>query len=200
LATLLAWRPLVFVGSDFVLGLPVASAAVRARALHQPRRASRRDVAWTLSAATLILAAITWRWVETPFRDRRVIPVRTLVWSAIAATIAVAIPAMIFAFGGDAGLRTPIAGGIVSQSFMSLFSDCGVTKPTRGLGIGCLLDPANDAPPQFLVVGDSHSEAMFPAFAKISRDTGVQGRLLQHIACSPLLEVADVPTSTPDCL
>jgi peptidoglycan/LPS O-acetylase OafA/YrhL len=197
---LLAWRPLVFVGLI----------SYSAYLWHQPLFALARYIsldgrldaliAWPLSAATLILAAITWRWIETPFRDRRVIPVRTLVWSAIAATIAVAIPAMIFAFGGEAGRRTPIAGGIVSQSFMSLFSDCSVTKPTRGLGIGCLLDPDNDAPAQFLVVGDSHSEAMFPAFAKISRDTGVQGRLLQHIACSPLLEVADVPTSTPDCM
>ena len=200
IGALLAWRPLVFIGLI----------SYSAYLWHQPLFALARYISLTghldvvpasiLALVTLILAAITWRWIETPFRDRRVIPVRALIWSAVAATIAVAVPAMALAFGGDAGLRTPIASGIAGQSFMSLFSDCSITKPTRGLGIGCLLDPGNDAPPQFLVVGDSHSEALFPAFAKISRDTGVQGRLLQHIACSPLLEVTEVPTSTPDCV
>ena len=153
-----------------------------------------------LVAATLVLAAATWRWVETPFRDRRAVSARTLIWTCTLATIVVAIPAAILAFGGNAGLRSPIASGIVGRSMLSLFSDCNITlQPTRRLGLGCLLDPSSAAPPSFLVVGDSHSDALFPAFAKISRDTGRQGRLLQHFSCLPLLEISEVPTGTPGC-
>jgi peptidoglycan/LPS O-acetylase OafA/YrhL len=198
---LLSWRPLVFVGLI----------SYSAYLWHQPLFALARYgsssghldtvTAIVLSAITLILAAITWRWVETPFRNRRLISSRALVWSAVVATVVVAVPAARFAFGGETGLRTPIASNVVGQAMLSLFSDCSITKPTRRLGAnGCLLDPSSDAAPSFLVVGDSHAEAMFPAFAKISRDTGVQGRLLQHTACSPLLEVTEVTTSTPDCM
>ena len=198
---LLSWRPLVFVGlisySAYLWHQPLF-ALVRYSSLSGHLDAV---MALVLSAITLLLAAITWRWVETPFRDRRRISARALTWTAIVATIVVAVPAARLAFGGDAGLRTPFASNVVGQSMLSLFTDCSITKPTRGLGAnGCLLDPSSTAAPSFLVVGDSHSEAMFPAFAKISRDTGAQGRLFQHIACSPLLEATDVPTSTPDCL
>ncbi|HEX6162283.1 MAG TPA: acyltransferase family protein [Vicinamibacterales bacterium] len=200
IGALLSWRPLVFIGLI----------SYSAYLWHQPLFALARyvslsghlgtGVAVLLSAITLVLAAITWKWIETPFRDRRSVSTPMMWWSALAATIAVAIPASLLAFGGDAGLRTPIASNIIGQSVMSLISDCSITKPTRGLGNGCVLDPSSDEPPKFLVAGDSHSEAMFPGFAKISRDTGVQGRLLQHIACSPLLEVGGMPTSTPDCV
>ncbi len=201
IGALLSWRPLVFIGLI----------SYSAYLWHQPLFALARYsslsgqldtvMATALSAVTLILAAITWRWIETPFRDRRLVSPRALVWTCIAATIAVAIPSAVLAFGGDTGLRSPIASNVVGRAMLSLFTDCDITKPTRGLGRnGCLLDPSSLAAPTFLVVGDSHAEALFPAFAKISRDTGAQGRLLQHIGCSPLLEASDVPSSTPDCL
>ena len=200
IGAILSWRPLVFIGLIWY----------SAYLWHQPLFALARylslsglldtGVAVILSAATLVLAAITWRWIETPFRDRRVVPARVLTWSAIAATIAVGAPAALFAFGGPAGIHTPVATNIVSRSFLSLFSDCSITQVTNRFGIGCVLDPSSAEAPSFLVVGDSHADAMFPAFAKLSRDTAVQGHVLQHSACSPLLEVTDVPTSTPDCL
>ena len=153
-----------------------------------------------LSALTLLLAAATWRFVETPFRDRRRVPARVLAWSSVAGLAAVAAPAAMLAFGGDAGRRTPIATNIVGQSALALFSDCNITlQPTRALGLGCLLDPSSEAPPSFLVVGDSHADALFPAFAKISRDTGRQGRLLQNFSCPPVLERSDSSFGTPAC-
>lgn len=197
---ILSWRPLVFIGLI----------SYSAYLWHQPLFALARYISLSglvdtglaviLCAATLVLAAITWRSVETPFRDRRVVSARVLTWSAIAATIAVASPAALLAFGGPAGIRTPIATNIVARSFLSLFSDCSVTQVTNRLGVGCVLDPSSAEAPAFLVVGDSHADAMFPAFAQLSRDTGVQGHFLQHSACSPLVEVTEVPTSTPDCL
>ena len=196
----LSWPPLVFVGLI----------SYSAYLWHQPLFALARYISLSgqlgtpitlaLCVTTLVLAAITWRFVETPFRNRRTISTRTLIWSCAIATIVVAIPAAVLAFGGNAGRRSPIAAGIVGQSVLSLYSDCNITlQPTRRLGLGCLLDPSSAAAPSFLVVGDSHSDALFPAFAKISRDTGRQGRLLQHFSCLPLVEIGEVPT-VPGCI
>lgn len=199
--SVLSWRPLVFVGLI----------SYSAYLWHQPLFALTRYLSLTgefgtatallLCAVTLVLATATWRWIETPFRDRRLVPTTRLAWACALATIAVAAPAAHWAFAGDAGRRTPVASGILGQSVLSLFSDCNpVLQLTRRLGAGCLLDPSSGSATSFLVVGDSHADAMFPGFAKISRDTGRQGRLLQHLMCSPLLDVTDVPTGTTGCL
>jgi peptidoglycan/LPS O-acetylase OafA/YrhL len=196
----LAWRPLVFVGLI----------SYSAYLWHQPLFALARyvgldgdlepGIAVVLCGATLVLATFSWRYVETPFRSSRVFPIRRLVWSISIATLAVAIPSSITAFGSEAGRRAPIAGNLVAQSLMSMFADCTITSSLHRLGVGCLTDPGSHDPPSFLVAGDSHADSLFPAFVKITRDTGRQGRLLNLSACSPLLEVAQVPTSTPACL
>jgi peptidoglycan/LPS O-acetylase OafA/YrhL len=199
---LLSWRPIVFIGLI----------SYSAYLWHQPLFALARyvslagemtsPVALTLCALTLVLATVTWRFVETPFRDRERVPTRALALGCAAGIAAIALPASLAAFGGDAGRRSPAQSGLVGQSILSLFSDCNVSlQLTRRLGLGCLLDPSSTAPPSLLVVGDSHAEAMFPAFAKISRATGAQGRLLQHFACSPLLDLpGERSADTPGCL
>lgn len=197
---LLSLRPIVFVGLI----------SYSAYLWHQPLFALARYLSlsgdldpWLaaiLCAATLMLATLSWRYVETPFRDARVVSTRRLAWSAIAATVAVAIPWAILGFGGVGARRTPVATNLAGQAVVSVFGDCTVTSVLKILGVGCLLDPSSAAPPAFLVVGDSHAGSLLPAFAKISKETGVQGRLLDLSACSPLVEVTEVPTSTPDCL
>ena len=198
---LLAYRPIVFVGLI----------SYSAYLWHQPLFALARytslsdDIgtatALALCAATLVLAAITWRWVETPFRDRRRVPARAIAWASVAGIIAVALPATLLGFGDGAPRRTPVAAGAVGRAVLSLFTDCTSSlQLTARLGSGCLLDPSSSAPPSFLVVGDSHADALFPAFARVSQDTGRQGRLLQHIGCSPLLVETDVPAPAPECL
>jgi hypothetical protein len=94
----------------------------------------------------------------------------------------------------------PIHTNVVAQSVFSMFADCSITSVAQRFGVGCLTDPESNDAPSFLVVGDSHADSLFPAFAKISRDLAIQGRMLNHSACSPLLEVTEVPSSTPACL
>lgn len=185
----LSLRPVVFVGLI----------SYSAYLWHQPLFATARyvsldgemstTVAIALCLVTLLLAAITWRCVETPFRDRRRVSNRQVLWACAAGVLAVAIPAALSGFGGVGGRRSPIATGIVGQSILALLTDCNTSlQPSRRLGPGCLLNPSSAAPPEFLVVGDSHAEALYTAFARFSHDTGQQGRLLQHFGCSPLFE------------
>ena len=177
---------------------------------HQPLFALARYVSLTgdmdtssalaLCVVTLLLATLTWRFVETPFRDRRRVPGRALAWTCLLGAAVVAAPAAMLAFGGPGGRRSPMATGVLGQAMLTFFTDCNTSlQPTRRLGRGCLLDPSSDTPPSFLVLGDSHALMLYPAFAKISRDTGQQGRLLHHFLCSPLLEVGEVPFGTPGC-
>ena len=199
-SAVLAWRPLVFIGlisySAYLWHQPLFALA-RYLELSRPLSLTATTM---LIALTLVMAAATWRWIETPFRDRRRVTRRTLAWSVGTATIAVAATASFWAFAGDAGRRSPIATNLVSQSALSLFSDCNVaTQPTRGLGFGCLLDPSSSDPPSFLVVGDSHADAMFPAFAKISRDSGRQGRLVHTLGCPALIHTNGVPAGVAGC-
>ncbi len=141
-----------------------------------------------LVALTLVMAAATWRWIETPFRDRQRMNGRALAWCLGPATIAVAAAASVGAFTGPPGRRSPLATNAVGQAALSLFTDCSfATQPTRGLGLGCLLDPSSSDAPSFLVVGDSHADVMYPAFARVSRDSGRQGRLVHTLGCPPLI-------------
>jgi peptidoglycan/LPS O-acetylase OafA/YrhL len=169
---------------------------------HQPLFALARYVNLTdemdpiallpLCVLTLILAAITWRFVETPFRDRQQVSNRAL-WTACGiGVLVIAVSAAVLGFGGVGGRRSPIATGIVGQSILALFTDCNPDlQPTRRLGAGCLLNPSSAAPPTFLVLGDSHGDALYSAFARFSHDTGHQGRLIQHFGCSPLFETTE---------
>ena len=197
----LAWRPLVFIGLI----------SYSAYLWHQPLFAMARYVDLSrplgltatvgLCVLTLLMAAATWRWIETPFRDRRRVSVRTLTWSLGLATIAVAASASVWAFGSSAGLRSPIATNVVGQAALSLFTDCNFgTQPTRRLGAGCVLDPSSSAAPSFLVMGDSHADAIFPAFARISRDSGRQGVLMYHLACPSLIHFNGVPAGVEGCV
>jgi peptidoglycan/LPS O-acetylase OafA/YrhL len=199
-SAILASRPLVFVGlisySAYLWHQPLFAMA---RYLELSRGLSL-GATLALIALTLIMAAVTWRWIETPFRDRRRVSGRRLAWTLGAATIGVAATASIWAFTTDAGRRSPMATNVVAQSALSLFTDCNVaTQPTRRLGFGCLLDPSSSDPPSFLVVGDSHADAMFPAFAKISRDSGRQGRLVYTLACPALMHIHGTPADVPGC-
>ena len=200
MSAVLSTRPLVFIGLI----------SYSAYLWHQPLFAMARyvDVARPLGRAatvvlcvlTLVMAAATWRWIETPFRDRRRVGGRMLAWSLGLATAAVAASASLWAFGGDTGRRSPVAINVVGQAALSLFTDCNfATQPTRRLGRGCLLDPASPAPPSFLVMGDSHADAMFPAFARISRDSGRQGVLMHHLACPSLIHFNGVPAGVEGC-
>jgi peptidoglycan/LPS O-acetylase OafA/YrhL len=197
----LASRPLVFIGlisySAYLWHQPLFAVA-RYLDLSRPLGLTATI---GLCLLTLLMAAATWLWIETPFRDRRRVGGRTLVWSVGLATVAVAAAASVWAFAGNAGRRSPITANVVGQAVLSLFTDCNfATQPTRRFGTGCLLDPSSAAAPSFLVLGDSHADAMFPAFARISRDSGRQGLLMFHLACPSLIHLNGAPAGVEGCV
>lgn len=190
---LLGWRPLV------VVGLISYSAYL----WHQPIFAFGHYLALdaALSGPTAVAlcvvslggAWLSWRFIESPFRDRRWLSRRTLFGSAAFAAV------VLVGVGLSLGLsrRVPTVGRLVGSTGLletlttsalpgTAMRDCAPGAPESP---GCLLAPSLDTPARFLVIGDSHAGALLPAFRRVSELTGQQGRLITLRLCPPLLDV-----------
>ena len=139
-------------------------------------------------AITLALAWASWRWIETPFRDRRTVSRRALIGVCTVASACLLVPAVTFAVGDDLPTRGRLLPGGLTQTSrdrVKVMLDCGFNP---GATIpGCVLDAASSAAPAFLVLGDSHAAAMLPGFQRFSERTGRQGRMVAMAGCLPLL-------------
>jgi hypothetical protein len=182
-AQVLAWRPMVAVGL----------VSYSAYLWHQPLFAFARTAlpgsppAWlmlTLAAAALGLAALSWRFVEQPFRSPR----RIFVGAQLPAAL---VPAMVLLAGigvhghlSDGRRNVWLATAPSDQAHMyRLYEDARA----GGLGLGqaptqpCIKEIPSIAPrrdrlercfdrhgPGLLVVGDSHSRMVMPALQRLT--------------------------------
>ncbi|MFZ1337648.1 MAG: acyltransferase family protein [Paracoccaceae bacterium] len=160
----LALRPVVFIGlisySAYLWHQPIL-ALTRHRMLNEPSWA----VLAGLIVLTLVLAALTWRFVERPFRDRRNFSRRQIL-----ATAAV-ISAVIFAFGLAAretrGFPGRLAPELAQMDLLKLdrnprYQSCRSNRhqfiaPAASCVYG------NPEAPAFAILGDSHVNALAPA-------------------------------------
>ena len=158
--------------------------------LHSPNEPSSQVLA-LLCLATLALAALSWRFVEQPFRDRKRVSRRA-----------------IFVFGA-AGSLAFIALGVAlhlnqgfpqrsGQEVRQLFQDLRYTKDEM-----CGGEVDRDAPPTLhqctagdpaapvsvAVLGDSHAEALYWAITRELSARGRRGNLLTYSGCPPILGV-----------
>ena len=142
----------------------------------------------TLCGTTLTLAWASWRWIETPFRDRHPVSRRTLIAVSGVASICLLTGGLVVALSKHAPTRWRLLPGALLQTSadrIRVMQECGF-RPTAA-SPGCALDPASSEAPAFLVMGDSHAAAMLPAFQRLSQRTGKHGRLVAQLNCPPLL-------------
>jgi len=78
-------------------------------------------------------------------------------------------------------------------------SDCAT--PAQGIRTGALCRLGSDKtdPPDFVVWGDSHAEAVAPAFKALANETGSAGWLATHPGCAPLLGVVRLSRDASGC-
>ena len=191
--------PLVFLGlisySAYLWHQPLFAFA-RHRSLGEP---APRTLA-LLSVLSLVLAAMTWRWVETPFRRKDVVPTRTLV-------------RLSFAFSA-AFLSIAVAGHVAQgfpermpASVRPLLAMRERYKAQRREG-GCLID--RDATTlgdcvrgdrrgrrRYFLVGDSHAAALARELARQLAPRDVA--LVQHTKDSCPLAIDFVGVSSASC-
>jgi peptidoglycan/LPS O-acetylase OafA/YrhL len=154
-----------------------------------------------LVVASLIVAVLSWRFVEQPFRGHSSRIARPPLFAAATTVIVAAV-----LFGGyvtnEHGLpgRLPAAAREAYSATYDLgrFSgpDCSIDTNGSGpslldvrAGKLCQLGAAGNGPINFIVWGDSHSGAMAPAIDKAAADVGMRGLLAGHASCPPLPDV-----------
>lgn len=141
-----------------------------------------------LIALTLILGYLSWRFVETPFRERRWLAGRRQILTAAALGIVVL---------GLAGQALRWTDGLPSRLSEQALQYANASKWRPEL-MACITDdksPADtpfcrygtpDAPAQLLVWGDSHATALIPALDASARQYGVNVMLASSAGCLPL--------------
>ena len=151
-----------------------------------PNFAGRVFVGIAMLAASMAISAISWRYIEQPFRRRQIMasarPVFVGAGIAASAFVAVAIvanaagnmlqrwPADIFAM---TKFRKPINAG-----------NCAPLSPNDTLAAGgCRI---GRDPLETMLWGDSHAGAVFPAFTRFSDETKQGVLVAAHPGCPPL--------------
>ncbi len=139
----------------------------------------------------LLLAVLSWRFVEQPVRLSRRITGRGLVagW-ALGSALALAAGGWFYLRDGAPErfapeLRTHIE---ASADFLQDWSRCdtAATGPLAGLRV-CALGP--EGPPELLIWGDSHLRPLHDVLARLAQETGTPAALVWVAGCPPLFGV-----------
>lgn len=185
---LLSMSPLVFIGlisySLYLWHWPLLVLAQYWDV--EPMSTSRR---WALVALSMALAVMSWRWVETPFRQRHYLAGRGSLFLA-AGTLSVALLGMGGAVVALQGVpsRLPEAAQRLSQGSTDFAFSEGIQLEDAVQGRFTELGAGNRSQPvQVLVWGDSHAMAIMPAIDKLCRDHGVRGLGATYSATAPLI-------------
>ncbi len=154
-------------------------------------------------AATFVCAWLSFVLVENPIRRRTVLPTRRLLVAALgtSATLLATI-GLIVALEHGLPNRLPEAAMRIAAAADDRTDDwerCG-TRPDRDIRPEdlCHFGPKNDAAPRFLLWGDSHALALFPAVDAAAKATGISGLHASLFQCPPVPGV-DVNVADVDC-
>jgi peptidoglycan/LPS O-acetylase OafA/YrhL len=194
LKRLLSMRPVVFVGlisySLYLWHWPLLAFARIVVVRHlTPAEAS------ALLFAAFLLASLSWKYVELPIRQRRMLGRRSSLLAAGAASIvALAIGGLVIVVGQGWPQRLdPLALRYLhaEQDENPRREECSFMEGAdlrdgRACRIG---SAALDARPTFAVWGDSHADALLPAFDRLADEHHASGLYLGKIGCPPLLDV-----------
>lgn len=168
---------------------------------HQPLLAFARlhqlgplPLAWRLSLvlATLVLAALTWRWVEQPLRRATFSGQRTLALGAAACGSAVVL-GLVGAFAAESIILQPSAqvlAGFAPPPRTAQCFDLAYAHQNPAGWTCSINEPAG--PPDFALFGDSHALHLLEAFEEAARATGRSGVFAGFSACPPLLAVVTI--------
>lgn len=165
-----------------------------ARSYALGERDAARDVAIALVA--LALAALTYRLVERPIRERRVWPFTTMpgtLGAGVALTLVTIGAAQALYFSARASLRAEgNEFAILHRASLDrnpLRERCHQNPPFNGLrpAAGCAVGGNGGTHHRLVLWGDSHADHLMPLFAGLG--SGADWSLVQrsHSACPPLL-------------
>ena len=156
---------------------------------------------WVLLAAALVIATVSYHFIEKPFRQRRNAVGRKrplLVKSVVMVGLLTATSAIVLAGDGWRGRFAPSVNAFDDERQTSIpFSGCAsrdtlIDSPDNP----CLLG-VDGVEPTMLVWGDSHAIAIAPAFDNLLRRQGRAAVLAVNTTCPPLADFTG--PSNPTC-
>lgn len=191
---LLSLRPMVFVGlisySLYLWHWPLLVFA-RYRNTMQPLDAG---LLWLLLMLSVLLAAASYRWVETPLRRRRkdAIPGarrRPFTTAAAASVVMGVVAAMVIVGGGWRTRFSPNVQALDDARNPSIpYVECSGVAPPHDMG-ACVVGYAT-ARRRIMLWGDSYALAWVPAFDRLGKRHGFAVELAWLGECPGLLHVA----------
>ena len=152
-------------------------------------------------AASIALAAVSWRLIERPVRARSILPRRSALFAAMggaAAALCLSGVSLVLSGGLPDRLPPDVLAVLHAKhdgnpySGPTCFMQIGGGE--RGLTYQQIRDgqlcPAGVGAgrPSFLVWGDSHAPAMAPAIVAAAESRGLHGLVVGHGGCLPLLD------------
>jgi len=155
---------------------------------------------------SVILATLSWAFVERPLRQTVAIPPLRFVSGAAMASLG------LIAFGAAAFVRDGLPGRFderarahiaASQDFLQDWSRCSVPEdgPFAGIEI-CRIGP--DGPPEVVIWGDSHLRALMNGLGLAALEAETPGWIIWRAGCPPLFgiekeETAATPEQNAQC-
>jgi len=197
--------PMVFVGlisySLYLWHWPVA---VLSKYVRETYSGALETAGWI--GLSVVLAILSWRFVERPTRHAHHLGFRAVLGAVAAISIVtVGIGFALFKFDGFPSrypphIRTHID---ASGDFLQDWSRCTVAQSGPLAGVEtCAIGP--DGPPQVVFWGDSHLRALMDGIAAVATETKVPGMIIWHAGCPPFFgvtkrESAATPAQDQDC-
>ena len=136
--------------------------------------------------ATLLLSYLSWKFVELPFLRRHFITNKLLIFAVI--ITAVSLHQGHLFLKKNSGFEDRYS---IPESFIETTEGepkkCFSPEKNKGLGIaGCHVGK-KQVKPKIIFFGDSHAEALLPAFNQLSESLGVAGIVTGYPGCLPFL-------------
>lgn len=179
-----------FLGTRIMVGIGLISYS--AYLWHQPLFVFARhristepstELLLALSALSIVLAFISWRYVEIPFRHKGTFSRKKIFTFAVLGSV-------FYASIGLAGYmekgfpnRLEFPERLVS-SFEKYEPKCSGVNADNFCDVG-----EENIEPSFVVFGDSHAASLYGAFDSVAKSEGKAGRLVAAHGCPPLLGV-----------
>lgn len=189
----LSARPLVFTGlisySLYLWHLPVLAFA----AYYTIRPLELRHLA-VLLPLIYVLSAVTWRYVETPVRGRRLLgsDARFLPAMGVATVVIALLGLILWRSEGLPGRSDEAEQRLLTMSDRLLQDARACERPLSAIAAGslCRFGPSSGATADVVVWGDSHAMALLPAYERIAIERGMNLYAAVLSSCRPLLDSA----------
>ncbi len=138
---------------------------------------------------SFVLAYISWRWIEQPFRQMRVAP-KKVVAAALGLIVTFIVASNVVKNENDAGWRVTYDVVEHVRSPHTLDKICSVEGGAMNTK-DCIIGPNKDAY-EVILVGDSHASHYTPTVLDWAQENGLTVRIFLRGACRTWVESADI--------